>query len=140
MVWGTPTKFNGTGLQDGDLAVYKASTQEWVRDPREKVDATAGDVGVVKLDSLQGNTYGHVNPHTQATVVISDTLLKDNGYAEIRIQAAAKPTFQLDNSATGTIREVGNFAAWDDTNPNKVGIVCIDAATPIIEILYGGSE
>lgn len=140
MQWATPTKFNGTGLAEGDLAVYSASTQEWVRDPRERVDATSGDVGVVKVDSLQGNTYGHLNPHTLTTVTISDNALKNNGCAEIRIQTSAKPTFELDNSASGTIREVGSFSAWDAVNPNKVFFVCVDATTLLIEAYYGGSE
>ncbi len=137
MEWATVTMFDGTGLVNGDIMIYYSLDQTFKRDPKSTVNATTGDVGSINLNAKTGSAYGEPDPHTVNTVTISTTLATD-GFATLRIQTAAEPTWAY-AGLSPTIRKVG-MSAWSASGVNKVLLQCINTATPVIEIIHLGVE
>lgn len=131
---------NGASIQDGDIIEYSSANVRFDPTRPEKVDATAGDVGSIKLSSPYfTNIYGAPNPHTLSTVVVDATTLREGGSAKIRIQSAAKPsTYTL---AGATFTEVGDWSGWSASGVNVIGMECEeDGGSAIIKLYYAGVE
>ena len=131
---------NGASIQDGDIIEYSSANVRFDPTRPEKVDATAGDVGSIKLSSPYfTNIYGVPNPHTQSTVVVDATTLREGGSAKIRVQSAAKPsTYTL---AGATFTEVGDWSGWSASGVNVIGMECEeDGGSAIIKLYYAGVE
>lgn len=150
------TKFivrdNGDMIITGDVLVVAGKTFDG-RDvsvdgakldtiiPPESVDATAGDVGAIKLNSAYvTNQYGHTNPHTLSTLTVDATGLAVHGSAEIRVEGATRPTMAI-TSGTPAYQFVGDWSGWSATDPNRMLVTC-RRLTPsvVIDIWYLGAE